>query len=750
MLDLLLAYPYYPNETFYHLIFDWHIGTGYILAYLKKRGILADCFVHQDPASLQDIVQQILKYDPKIVGFSCYDVNYYFIKLLSRALKKIKKDITVIVGGPSATFSDELILNDEPSIDICVRGEGEQTAFELIKCLKTEKDLKSIKGITYRRGGSVVRTEDRPLLEEPDKNCELDIYPSPYISGVFPPELNRGILTSRGCIYRCIYCNFASMSRWTIRYHSVKRVVDELKYIAAANPNSTVSIHDDNFSLNKNRAKEICQRIIEERLPLQFSCLGRADHIDEELLRLMKKANFKWVAIGLESSVPKNLRTINKVADDRRYGRDLSPERKYISKIKTLSDRMRRLGLNLEISIITGLPNQSQNEAQQTVDFVDKLRPFQCFHDFLTIYPGTPLFWLRKKFGLDIIPPKTVLPFKTKFSFDVNKIRLSRYALANYTLVENLIGISKKILTRIVCHQEGLDILEVFFRNGWLRLSEFVTKTGLKNRLTLSPVFILRCESDKHAKKELYRLIENGIPLINLLILRKLKNKDPGLIGNFLHIYELVFLTEIIERRRLPFQKVALFAFIPLSKLNREILAKIRKLKNGKYDRKIIILSLNGQEDKARFMDLASDNIPLRKVMEDAAEEFHMLNACQWINRLCPAMAEDSLYVSKNGRVSFCNKNISLRAQNEKPGLIKIFSKSEKQTLLQETERRRNCQSCEVDKSCSKCLYTYPYTEKEFCKLRKKTDTARFVRLLTVYDTLKGLARYKSLTKYHA
>lgn len=746
MLDLLLAYPYYPNETFYHLIFDWHLGAGYILAYLRQKGISADCFLRHEPASLQDIVQQILRANPKIVGFSCYDVNYYFVKLISRAIKEKNKEITIIAGGPSATFSDKLILDDEPAIDICVRGEGEQTVCELIKCLKTAKNLTSIKGISYRKNGSVARTADRPLAA--DINFSLDIYPSPYLNGIFPRGLNRGILTSRGCVYRCIYCNFSAMSRWTVRFHSLQRVLDELKYISGDNPNSSVTIQDDNFSLDRGRAKEICQYIIEEKIPLQFSCLSRADNLDSELLKLMRRANFKRVAVGLESSVPRNLRAIHKVTDGRRCGRDLSLEKKYVSTIKDLADKMRGLGLNLEISIITGLPEQSRKEAQQTVAFVDKLKPFQCFHDFLTIYPGTELFQARKRFGLDIIQPRTVLPFKTKFSFDVSKVKLSRCALTNYNFRETLIGIAKKVLSRTTfCSQEGLNIPEVFFRKGFLNLSEFVSGMKLKNHLALSPVFMLTCASDK-ANKELYKLIEDTAPVINFLVLKKLRHKGFGWGSSFLYIYELVFLTEVIERRRLPEQKIALFVFIPLSKLNLEVITKIKKFKNEEYGRKVIFLSLNSQEDKTKFTNLAQDDTFLKNILQDGGEEFCIAQACQWREGLCPAMAENSLYVNKEGLLSFCNKEISFRMQQGKSGLRKIFSKNQKQILLKQAETRRGCQSCEVKKSCSKCLYPYPYAEKEFCALRKKTDTAKLIKLLMAHDALEGLARYRSLTKY--
>jgi len=745
MLDLLLVCPYYVDDTFYHMILDWHLGAGYIAAYLRERGVAVDCFIHQTPVSLHDIAPQILKLNPKVVGFTCYDVNYYFVKLMAQALKKKKKDLTIIVGGPTATFSDKLILDNEPSLDICVRGEGEQTAFELIQSLRMEKNLKSIKGITYRKNGSIRRTADRPLLTQSNKNCGLDIAPSPYLSGIFPTDLNRGILTSRGCVYHCTYCNFAAMSRWTVRFHSIERVIRELRYIAEYSPQTTVAIYDDNFSMNKRRAKEICRKIIEARLPLQFTCLSRTENLDTELLKLMQQAHIKQISIGLESSIPKNLRTIKKVVDGRGYGEDLSPEKKFVRKIKILSNKIRRLGLDFVLSIIIGLPDQNQSEAEKTIDFVDALRPSQCVQDFLTLYPGTPLFQTRKKYGLDVISPKTVLPFKTKFLFDVQKIRLSAFAAPNYGIKETLISMSVKMLSRTSGYPQGgkSSIPSAFFDEGPFRLFKFVAENKLNDHLVLSPAFLSICDSEKSARKELYSLIDNGTPIINLVILKKAKNNNIKPADNFLHVYELVFLTEVIERRRLPSQKIALFVFMPLSQLNNASLAKIRNLNGAGHDRKIVMLSLNSREDKAAFTDLVSNSTPLKNIMKNSNEEFYITEACQWQNNLCPAITDNSLYVNKNGGVSFCKKGGCLRVQAKKRDLHETLSKRRKQALLKQLQERRGCRSCAVEKTCSKCLYTHPYTEKEFCELRKKTDTDKLVRLLKAHEILGGLARYE-------
>ncbi|MBU4312091.1 MAG: B12-binding domain-containing radical SAM protein, partial [Candidatus Omnitrophica bacterium] len=357
--DILLVYPTFRNETFYHLKFDWHLGSSYILAYLKTRAVHALQFIQKEPIGMDRLIEQLLSYSPKIIGFTCYDVNYFFVKLISQELKKRRKDITIVAGGPTATFSDELILRDARAIDVCVRGEGEQAVAEIIDHVNGKTEIGGIKGISYRRKGSIVRNPDRPSLRGKGNSKALDIFPSPYLTGILPPDGRIGILTSRGCVYHCTYCSFSAMSGWKVSYHSTERVLSELRIISEArnkprSQQNLVSIHDDAFSLNTQRAKEICRRIIKENVSLPLWCETRGDRVDEELLGLMKKANFRIISFGLESAVPENLRIIKKVVSDKTADRALSRERVFIDKIEAMTNRAKELGMNVTLSVIVG------------------------------------------------------------------------------------------------------------------------------------------------------------------------------------------------------------------------------------------------------------------------------------------------------------------------------------------------------------------------------------------------------------
>ena len=186
--EILFLFPSFKEMILIDFIIDYHLGAAYILAYLKKMDICAKQFIQREPVDLPALVEKIIDQKPKIVGFTCYETNYYFIKLISQALKKKNSSLIFIAGGPTATFSDELVMQDNPAIDICVRGEGEYTVYELVTQLKKSHDVSKIEGITYRLSGKIIRTQDRPLITNGHKGQELDIVPSPYLSSIFPIE----------------------------------------------------------------------------------------------------------------------------------------------------------------------------------------------------------------------------------------------------------------------------------------------------------------------------------------------------------------------------------------------------------------------------------------------------------------------------------------------------------------------------------------------------------------------------------
>ncbi|MBL7196909.1 MAG: B12-binding domain-containing radical SAM protein [Candidatus Omnitrophica bacterium] len=723
--EILFLFPDFEAEDFSAFTLDYHLGAGYILAYLKAKGIFARQFIHREPISLPDLIDRILKQRLKVIGFTCYDTNYYYVKLIAQLLKKKNPELTIIAGGPTATFSDELIMQDNPAIDICVRGEGEYTVYELVKRLRTSRDISDIKGITHRSKGRIVQTSDRPLIKGERENEELDAFPSPYLSNIIPAGENFGILTSRGCIFRCIYCNFSAMSRWTIRYHSVERVISELKMIDRGLQGKTkkiesrgmVLIYDDVFSLNLERAKRICRRIIEKKIDLPLWVETRADRIDKELLYLMRQAGVKKISFGLESASPEVLYTVKKVRPYPVSKGNLTPEKRYVAKTKTYVSLAKKIGIMPTVSVIMGLPGATVKDNEKTIEFVKQLKLKLYFHNYLKIFPGTELFATYKRYGLKLRQSLTTLPYKTEYAYDIYKIpemkNSSQQAFTKGEQAESVI----RIITGANEKLNDGNYPDVLLKS---HLVDSETIDWLKRSVKISPtiVFINGClkeSKDSLLHRNIKKMHSSGLPAANFYLLTPL-NKNGLYPANPVfesEKYELMHATEIATNRRRSFSKLDFLRFIPFKNYAHNHSA-FPDMKNKKKNK--VIFTISTFDDIENLVRLFSHSNSMALKGDMAKRDCYFLDECRWSGGDCPAARFNRAIIKNDGSIIPCfNGKPIARVGDEQKDIARCI-----RLLWEETKKRRGCRDCPLRDNCSKCLFPYPMDEKEYCRLRRK------------------------------
>ena len=98
---VLFLFPDLRFGEYGELYFRYHLGLGYVVAYLRKKNIEASFFIHHTCLNIHELVCKIIEQNVSIVGFCCFDTNYYFIKLIAEALKRKKRKVLIIVGGPT-------------------------------------------------------------------------------------------------------------------------------------------------------------------------------------------------------------------------------------------------------------------------------------------------------------------------------------------------------------------------------------------------------------------------------------------------------------------------------------------------------------------------------------------------------------------------------------------------------------------------------------------------------------------------
>lgn len=362
------------------------LGLGYLAAVLEKNQYKVDVIDCQMlNLSLEDYKNEITKRQPTIVGVSSSTLTYKSGLKLVKIAKEVCPNCITIAGGPHVTFWDDHALEECPELDIVVRKEGENTMLELVQRIEAGESYYDVLGITYRKDGKIMRTADRPYIED------LDSLPFPA-RHLWPMEKFREhenilyLIASRGCIFWCEFCATVRMHGRKFRMRSPKNIVDELEFLNKTYGMSTFTFCDDAFTVDQPRIVELCNDILRRGLKIKWNCGTRVDMITKELLIKMKEAGCISVWCGVESGTQQVLDAMKK---------GITPE----LTIKVLG-WVRELGLQPVPNVILGFPGETKESAWKTIKFVEKISPDAVgFYNVATPFPGTPLYDMVKEKG---------------------------------------------------------------------------------------------------------------------------------------------------------------------------------------------------------------------------------------------------------------------------------------------------------------------------------------------------------------
>jgi hypothetical protein len=424
--------------------FSEHLGTAFLQTLLGRAGIRSRQYLPARNGSLSTFARFLKDERPRVVGLTAYETNLAACRTIARIVRETLPETVLAVGGPNATFTPEETLELLP-VDLCLRGAGEGKIVAMVGAIlgadrprqRLGELLGTIPNLVLRTGDGVLRTRPGNLSSFPGEyfRC-LDDIPSPYQEGTIETA-DVGFLTARGCDQHCTYCSFAAISGHRVQYHGVERVLDDLAAFKAIfkrveRHRPSISIFDDAFTLAPQRARTICEGIIARGLQLPFECQTRGDRVDEDLLRLMKRAGFVGISFGLESAVPRVLRAMGKVqnpatADDP----GLEAERTFLERLREAVAVAKALGLAPTVSVIGGLPGETAEDFRETLAFVESLGVFMYSHNILSILPGTPLHRVRRRHGLDAGRSPVTWWWWTSHAYDVHSVRPIRNSIVH-------------------------------------------------------------------------------------------------------------------------------------------------------------------------------------------------------------------------------------------------------------------------------------------------------------------------------
>ena len=369
-MKILLIYPY-CLETRLHAE-DISIvpqGVYYIAALLKKNGydvqILNWHAINKTPHKIRE---RLLETRPDIIGFSILHANRWGGIEIARIARQVNPDIKIVFGGIGATFLWEHFLVHFPEIDYVVIGEGEYTFLDLVNCLNDGETgkIEHIKGLAFRRAGQAVRNEDADAI------CDLDQLPIPaqYFS-------YQHISLTRGCAGKCNFCGSPQFWGRQVRFHSPDYFVEQMELLYARGIRFFY-VSDDTFTINRNRVIEICRKILQKQMDINWAAISRVDMIDEDVLYWMRKAGCIQISYGVESGSPEIRKFLKKNISDGQICRAFELTQYY--------------GMMARAYFIYGCPQESWQTVQQSIDLIARIKPLSAIFYILDVFPGTALY----------------------------------------------------------------------------------------------------------------------------------------------------------------------------------------------------------------------------------------------------------------------------------------------------------------------------------------------------------------------
>ena len=327
---------------------------------------------------MEDILEDIYRRKPDVIGFSCYIWNIGMVEKLMGELHKLLPKLPVFLGGPEVTYDADKLLRKYPYLTGIFIGEGEATFAQVVKYYvkKNPASLEDIPGLMLRSG---MTPERKPL----------NLTDVPFLYDDMAPFTNRIIYyeTQRGCPFRCSYC-LSSIDK-TVRFRDIEVVKKELAFFLEKKVKQ-VKFVDRTFNCNHDHAMAVWQYLYDHDngvTNFHFEIAGDILREDEIALVAKMRPGLVQFEIGVQSTNTDTLREIRRVMD--------------IEKLKQVVAALKAAhNVHIHLDLIAGLPYEDYDSFARSFDDVYAMEPEQLQLGFLKVLKGSYMAEMAESYGL--------------------------------------------------------------------------------------------------------------------------------------------------------------------------------------------------------------------------------------------------------------------------------------------------------------------------------------------------------------
>jgi len=295
------------------------LGIAYVSSSMKNAGFTVFTVnLNHREGDVEEVIESIIvSNNIHVVATGGLSPQYHLIRSVVEAAKRVNKNILTVVGGGIISADPVTAMDALEVVDFGVIGEGELTMCELARALENGDNLAEVEGIIFKRDSSYVKTKCRKDIEDinmipwPDyEGFDIEKYlecPSAGFAGLSKKRMIC-MLGSRSCPYLCSFCFHTNGRKY--RQRSLDDFFAELDYLVSRYKIDYISMADELFAPDFERAKEFCARLKTYNIPWYADF--RIDKIKPELLPILKNSGLDVMFFGLESADNRILKSMHK------------------------------------------------------------------------------------------------------------------------------------------------------------------------------------------------------------------------------------------------------------------------------------------------------------------------------------------------------------------------------------------------------------------------------------------------------